>query len=49
MSLESWETLAARERMLVEAAEQYSVLDAAFGAWTESEVEGGTFEAPGSQ
>jgi heme-degrading monooxygenase HmoA len=45
LTIDAWETLADRKRMLAEAAEQYSALDAAFGAWTESEAEIGIFES----
>ncbi|HEY7672356.1 MAG TPA: antibiotic biosynthesis monooxygenase [Gammaproteobacteria bacterium] len=45
LTVDSWETPADRERMLVEAAEQYAALDAAFGKWTESEAEVGIFES----
>lgn len=45
LTIDAWETLADRERMLVEAAERYSALDAKFVAWTESEAEVGIFES----
>jgi heme-degrading monooxygenase HmoA len=46
LTIDVWDTLADRERMLVEAAEQYAALDARCGAWTESETEIGIFESP---
>jgi hypothetical protein len=46
LTIDAWETLADRERMLAGAAVQYSALDAAFEAFTESEVEVGVFAAP---
>ena len=46
LTIDAWETLADRERMLAAAAAQYSALDAAFEALTESEAEVGVFEAP---
>jgi heme-degrading monooxygenase HmoA len=45
LTIDVWDTLADRERMLVEAAEQYAALDARCGAWTESETEIGIFES----
>jgi heme-degrading monooxygenase HmoA len=45
LTIDAWETLAARERMLGEAAEQYAALDARCGAWTQSEAEIGVFES----
>jgi quinol monooxygenase YgiN len=45
LTIDAWRSRADRERMLTEAVEQYSALDAAFGEWTESEVEIGVFES----
>jgi heme-degrading monooxygenase HmoA len=45
LTIDVWETLADRERMLAESAKEYAALDAAFGEWTESEVEVGIFES----
>jgi heme-degrading monooxygenase HmoA len=48
LTIDAWESRADRERMLTEAAAQYSALDAACGDWTESEVEVGIFEETAS-
>jgi heme-degrading monooxygenase HmoA len=45
LTIDAWETLADRERMLVEAAEEYAALDARCASWTESETEVGVFES----
>jgi len=46
LTIDAWEAQGDRERMLAAAAAQYSALDAAFEALTESEAEVGVFEAP---
>jgi hypothetical protein len=45
LTIDAWEALADRERMLIEAAERYAALDATCDAWTESEAEVGIFES----
>ena len=45
LTIDAWATVADRERMLAESAKEYAALDAAFGEWTESEVEVGIFES----
>ena len=44
LTIDVWDTQGDRERMLAGAAAQYSALDAAFEALTESEVEVGVFD-----
>jgi len=43
LSIDFWDTDAQREQMLAERKAEYSNLDAAFGDWTESQAEVGTF------
>ena len=45
LTIDAWEALVDRERMLAAAGEQYSALDERFGKWTESEVEVGVFKS----
>jgi heme-degrading monooxygenase HmoA len=45
LTIDAWDTLTDRERMLVETAEQYAALDARCDEWTESEAEVGIFES----
>ena len=44
LTIDVWESAADRERMMKDAAAEYARLDAAFGDWTESEIQVGIFE-----
>jgi heme-degrading monooxygenase HmoA len=43
LTIDFWETAAQREQALAEREAEYSALEAAFGEWTESRTEVGTF------
>ena len=43
LTIDLWDTKAQREQMLAERKAEYSDLEAAFGDWTESRTEMGTF------
>ena len=43
LAIDLWDSVAQREQMLAERKAEHSVLDAAFGGWTESKTEVGIF------